>query len=434
MKMAKRLLAILLALLLVTLAFAACSKEKKNLGKPMLRLEKTELSENIFALYLSRLKGSMCSSYLYGEEAEKDSFWDKYKDSEGLTYNEYYTDQVLHSAKMSTAVLHLFEQNGLSLPESRLDAIKSELAELMEQDADGSKAKFNELLSAFGANYDVLFEARVIEAKFSYLTDHLLGADGSKLGGELIDDYYKQNYARFKQFFIYTSDYAYETDENGDDVYFDKNGKIVYDTTAIAQDKTDRFGNTVYLKEDGHVAYDKIYGVRKQLRDSSGNPIIKTFTGDRLDAALALADEAYAKTEKGNTVGFEELIGRYNENKNTEKYVNGFYITKDVSTDLVPKELTDALFSMQDGEVAKIRTDKGVHIVMRYALEEGAYSDKENSDFFISTTTGTYTFMESLKSEWMREYLEPYIEKVEIVDEDALKRYNMKRVAPNLYY
>lgn len=434
MKMAKRLLSLLLAAVLLTLCLTACSAEKKNLGKPMLRLEKTEFSENLFALYLSRLKGSMCSAYLYGEEAKKDSFWDKYKDSNGLTYNDYYTEQVLSSAKMSTAVMHLFEEYELSLSDGEIEKIEKELAELMAEDAEGSKNKFNELLLDYGANYDVLREAHIIEKKFSKLTDHLLGANGEKLGAELIEQYYLEHYARFKQIFIYTSGYVYETDENGDEIYYTKEGTIAYDRSAIEQEKTDRFGNRIYLQEDGRVAYDTAKGTRKQLKDSSGGAMIETFSGERLESALALADEVYAKTEKGDTVGFEELIGRYNENRATESYANGYYITQSTSTDVVPKALNDALFALDVGEVAKVRTELGVHIFMRYELDEGAYADKDNSDFFISMTTGTYVFTETLKSEWMREYLAPYIEKVELVDESVLERYNMKSIAPNARY
>ena len=100
----------------------------------------------------------------------------------------------------------------------------------------------------------------------------------------------------------------------------------------------------------------------------------------------------------------------------------------------MPKALNDALFALDVGEVAKVRTELGVHIFMRYELDEGAYADKDNSDFFISMTTGTYVFTETLKSEWMREYLAPYIEKVELVDESVLERYNMKSIAPNTRY
>lgn len=432
--MAKRLIAILLALLLVTTCLAACAKEKKNLGKTMLRLEDAEFSENLFALYLSRLKGSMCSAYLYGEEAARDSFWDQYKDADGLTYNDYYTEQVLQSAKMSTAVMHLFDEQGLSLSDAELAQMESEIGELMREHADGSKNQFNEILLAYGANYDVLLEARVIEKKFSRLTDHLLGAKGEKLGAELIEQYYQDNYARFKQIFIYTSGYAYETDSNGDEIYYTKDGKIAYDESGMRQDTVDRFGNHVYLREDGRVAYDTAKGTRKQLTDSSGAAVIEKFSGERLDAALALADEVYAKTEKGDTVGFEELIGRYNENRGTEEYANGYYITQSTSADVVPKALTDTLFEIGVGEVAKIRTEQGVHIFMRYELDAGAYAAKENSDFFISMTTGTYVFTEALKSEWMRTYLAPYIEKVELVDESVLERYNMKSIAPNIRY
>ena len=435
MKLVKRFCAALLIGALLAVCLLGCSKtpsSNKNLGKTMLRLENTEFSENLFALYLSRLKGSMCSSYSYGEKALLDSFWDTYKDSTGLTYNDYYTDQVLNSAKMITAALYLFDDLKLQLPESQVKEVETLLSDWIAEEASGSEAAFNEILSAFGANIDVLRAAHLAEKKLAYLTDHLLGADGSKLGSELVEKYYRENYARFKQIFLYTSDYAYETDENGDDIYFTKEGKIAYDTTAIAQEKFDQNGDRIYHTESGKIAYDIKKGTRKQITDASGAQVIEKYTGEQLEAVLARAQEIYEKTEKGDTIGFEELIDAYNENRATEEYENGYYIT--ASAQSVSSEVVKALFSLEVGETAKVRTEYGVHIIMRYELDDGAYANEDNSDFFISTATGTYTFMETLKGQWIREYLKPYMDKIEVVDTTVTDRYNMKSVGANFRY
>ena len=57
-KITIKLSALLLALVLVLSSLAACS----STGKPLLTLGKTELSENVYMLFLSRLKGSMSSA------------------------------------------------------------------------------------------------------------------------------------------------------------------------------------------------------------------------------------------------------------------------------------------------------------------------------------------------------------------------------------
>ena len=88
---------------------------------------------------------------------------------------------------------------------------------------------------------------------------------------------------------------------------------------------------------------------------------------------------------------------------------------------------------MKEGEIAQVETEWGIHIVMRYELEEAGYENSENADFFIGTKTGQYSFLPALKQQLLAEYLAPYFEQIEI-DEDILAKADMKSVAPNFYY
>jgi hypothetical protein len=105
---------------------------------------------------------------------------------------------LVEEAKTYLAALYLFEKNDLKLPNETLDAIDAELAELMDYRADGSKSQFNALLAEYGVNYKLLREAMIISEKISYLKQYLFGADGSKIAENLVDDYYRENYRRFK--------------------------------------------------------------------------------------------------------------------------------------------------------------------------------------------------------------------------------------------
>ena len=108
-KTLKRVLCLLLALLGIASCFVGCASQ----GKTMMELEKTKMSVNMFQLFLSRTKGTLCSSYSFGVEATVDSFWDKWIDSKGTTYNDFYTDAVLNEAKNYLAALYLFDQKNL---------------------------------------------------------------------------------------------------------------------------------------------------------------------------------------------------------------------------------------------------------------------------------------------------------------------------------
>ena len=96
-------------------------------------------------------------------------------------------------------------------------------------------------------------------------------------------------------------------------------------------------------------------------------------------------------------------------------------------------DVVDEVFDMEIGEVKKIPTEFGIHIVMRYELDDDAYSREENEDIFISTKTGTYIFMEELVDELLGDYLKEYKDKI-TVDEKLLATVDIKRAGVNFYY
>lgn len=430
-----KLLSAALALVVVLTAFVGCSSK----GKTLMRLEGEELSVNIFQLYLSRMKGTVSSTY--GAEALKSSFWDTMMDTGGTTYNDYFKAQVLDEAKLYLAALYAFEQEGLKLPDATLDRIDSEIDELIENDANGSKNDFNTLLSNYGVNYKMLKEAKIIEAKISYLNDYLLGTDGSKISPALVEDYYQSNYARFKQVFIYTYALVYETDENGDEVWYDENDskKISYDKEANRKkdengaEVKDKFGDYVYVTEDGKIAYSKKNAKRNPILDENGYQKTRKYTEEELIAASDYAQLILEKCEEDNFTLFDTMVENYSEDSGMTQYPNGYYIT--VDSDYDSKEVVEAVFDMEVGDIKRVNSDYGIHLVMRYETEEGGYAESENSDFFIDKQTGGYIFMSKLKNYVLAEYINQkgYMDKIEI-DEALLATVDMKSVEPNFYY
>ena len=195
-----KIISLLLAAIMLIGCFVGCSKK----GETLLSIENTEISVNLYMLYLSRMKGLICAG---NSAATGDSFWDTIMSADGATtYNKYYCDMVLENAKAYLAAAYEFDKRGYKLPQSTIDAINADIKDLMEADANGSKTQFNNILAQYGANYDVLREAYMIDAKMNYLKDAIYGADGSLIGENLYDDYYRNNYVRFKQIFFYTYD------------------------------------------------------------------------------------------------------------------------------------------------------------------------------------------------------------------------------------
>ncbi len=396
----KKYIALLLALLLVMAAVCGCAAK----GKTLLEIEKEKITVNTFYLFLSRMKGYLSTANAYGENVSLDSFWDTMMSTDGTTYDDFYTDKILDNVKTYVAALHLFRERGLKLPKETVNAIDDELREIIDNEWNGSKSEFNAKLSQYGANYDVLREAKIIEAKIEYLRDDLFGTDGSQIGAGLKEDYYQQNYRRFKHLFFYTYHFVTETAEDGTE-------KILTDSNGNA--KTEPMTETEIQLVIDRVseAYGKaaVEGSPSFL-DAWKNG--KTAFGDagKFDALLS------EKDEKGKYM--------YNEDKGMQLYPNGIYLKSDSNYDFA--EVRDAVFQMEEGEIRVIRSAHGFHIVMRYENDEGAYAVDANKDCFAG-------FINELEDKLLTDHLRPYKELV-VVDEKAYKGISMKDVEPNLHY
>ncbi len=361
----------LLCLLLVLSCLVGCS----SLGKPMMTLGDSELTVNMISLLLSRLKGSLTLS------ASGSIDWDTIVDNEkGTTYNDFYTAQGIHAAKTYLAALYLFEERGLKLADSEVDRIDAEIDQMI-QDA-GSKAALNEELAQYGANIKILREVYLMEAKMEMLIDDLYGADGEKIDKTLKDQYYTENYRRYKQIFLPLYEFVYETDADGEEV--------------------------------------------KKL-DEDGNYVIRALTEEEEEALEDLQNEILAQAEAGDFDGFDQLVSGYDEepNESSKTYPNGFYLTENGGN---VAEVADALFEMEVGEIRTVipQDGYGVYIIMRYEAETDGYASEDNKAFF-----GTFT--EELKDDLIDEYLERYEADI-VVDEEVALGVDMKSIGANVYY
>lgn len=433
-KASVKILALALSVLLCLSVICGCASS----GKKFMELDGESMSVNMFQLYLSRMKGTLSSSYAYGSTALTNSFWDTVMSADGTTYNDYFTAQILDNTKTYLAALALFEEEGLELPDSYIDEIDAEMKRLLEEEGEGSKNTLNSILAPYGVNYKILREAYIIEAKISYLCDYLFGAGGSKISPTLLEEYYQENYVRFKQVFLYTYDLVYEEDEFGNDIYYSVSdtSRISYDKKAtqkqnedgsIAKDKN---GDIIYVNEQGEIAYDKANGKRSPKLGSDGNQLIRDYTKEELIEVSDRAQLIFESTQEKNYTLFDSLVEAYSEDEGMTEYQNGYYMTKD--TDYEAPEVIDELFDMKDGEVRIVHSEYGIHIVMKYALDEGGYSNADNKLFF-RDADGTYLFLEDLKNQLLSEKLKPYKDKI-VIDDGLIEGIDIKSASPNYYY
>lgn len=425
-------LALLLTVIMIMGAMAGCSSPE-----PLMTLDGQSVSVNIFELMLSIQKGNMAYmiNYWYGDPNSED-FWGTVIDDRSTTWEDYYTLAVYKKAQNLLAANVLFEELGLTLDDDAIKNIDDTINGLIENDA-GSKKQLNAILGQYGVNVDMYREYKIMEAKSTALAEHLYGKDGSKIGAALKEDYLQKNYVAFQQIFIANYYYEYVTDKNGDVVYYTDTGAIAYDSKNGTA-KLDEDGKFGYFTEDGRVAYDKVTGKPSPVLDAKGEQKIGYYTdeqmAERAELAMSLADQSGT-----NVTVFEKLREQYSD----EGMQNGklddtlCYLATNVEYESANMKFMDKLASAVDklevGHVTVVPTDYGYHVVRRYATEQGAYADKELSQWFTDSSYGVFDFINNLENELFLKRIEAHVARVES-NKDALDSIRLKDVVPNYYY
>lgn len=428
---------LLLVLALCLPLLAGCSGKK---GKTLIEMEGVKVSVNTYELLLSRMMGALARAQ--GLSIENDDFWTVVVDSDNTTYEEYLREAILENAKTYAVGVYLFDEvYGLTLPKETVDAIDQELKEFVEYDGDGSKAAFNQVLSEFGVNYDILRQTYIMEAKIDALKVHLYGQAASKIADSVKDEYCRENYVRFKQVFLASYYYVCETDANGDDIYYTENSlgnKIVCYDKENGKTQTDKNGNVikdkdgyeVYFTEDGKIAYDKKNGNTAFVFDKDGQPVVGDYTKEELVEIKKEANTILDKIPAGEYDAFEIFMEQRGEDEDAQTYANGYYLHHDPANYAsypYLESIVEALADMEVGEVALVESDYGYHVIMKYPMEKGAYADKDNEDWFEG-------FTEGLVEDMFMSLCKEHMDKVTVDEEILATVPPMREIGKNYYY
>ncbi|HBF15522.1 MAG TPA: hypothetical protein DDW30_07565 [Clostridiales bacterium] len=450
----KRCLTAALAALLLCLSLAGCSSAK---GKTLLTLEKdgrtATLSVNLYELMLSRLKGALIGNGATnnGYAPTDDAFWnvlDRYGDSDEMqTCAAYYSGLILENCKTYVAAEWLFEEEGLSLSDAAIANADSKLKDLL--DSYGSKTKLNAVLSDYGVNYAMLREAYLLEEKVAALQEHLYGKDASLVGSTTKDDYLAEHYVRFRQIVLPLYRYVYETDKNGDAIWYKKEStlsKIAYDektgytrTNADGTPVVDSNGDEIYFwtKEppaDGkdRICYDTENGIRSYKMKGS---VAETtdMTAEEIKQVKESAKSLFAELEAVDDATFEAWMEKKNEYPTGEdKYTDGYYLSVDVdyasAGDSVAylSELVGKLKDAEAGTVVYVESSDAIHIVRKYAPTSGAYELAENETFF-------QLFNDSLIEELFLKDCRVLFDSITVDEKILASATDIRRIGANLY-
>ncbi len=446
----KAIAVVLAVCMLIPLSLAGCATK----GKTLVSLDKYEITTNMYQLMLSQQKGKM-ANYIYSQYRDYNSekFWGTTIDmATQMTNEEYYNDAVLQKAKNFLCAMKLYddlkaEKADFKMPDSYTDNIEKAIKDFIEYDGEGSKSTFNAVLSAYGINLDMLEDFLVMEAKASYVVDYLYGSDGSKIGDSVKEEYFNNNYVACKQILIQKFYYLYETDEYGNEIYYDGDGNILYDksgTPAVNSDgtsKLDSKGNQIYLKSDGSIAYDTENGAKRNQTDStSGEVMYKMYTEEEIAALGEKASEILATADEKGVNGFDVLRKEHSDEYDSADKTGGMmYYATNVQYESISSEFIDDIVSslkgMNVGDVKLLESDISYNVIIKTDLESGAYNEEKYDGFFSDETYGVFDFVYNLKTQLYSTRLSKYMSEVK-VDQKVLENCGLtiKTVEPNYNY
>jgi hypothetical protein len=429
----KRIICLLLALILV-LPLCACGEKEENL----MELDGVSMSMGMYRLMLSIQKGNMAYliNYHYGDYNSSE-FWNTVIDKNSTTNNAYYTFAIYQKAKNLLSAVALFEEMKMTLPDSTVKAIDSEMSSFVTEFGGGNRKAFESMLEGYGFTYEDLREYKIWSAKATAVANELYGKDGSKIGAGIKQDYLEENYYAFKQIYLANFYNVYETDENDDIIYYDGNGSVAYDTVN-GTPKMGKDGKLVYYTEDGKIAYDQKSGKPSPILDENGYQMTEDYTHEEWLKRLDLAAELIELGSESDAT-FETLASLYSDDGIAAKTT--IYVAKNISYQTLGSsesyifldDATEKLAEMKVGELNIIQDESGIHIIRKYALEEGAYAKNEYAGWFKDTVYQVYDFNQNLKNELFGTVLSKYHEKI-TVDDELLGSTTLRDAVPNYYY
>ncbi len=367
MNMRHRTAAALLGLLLLlSVCLQGCGTDS---SKAVLTLGDITISENVYHYWASTYKGDFL--YRYEDVKNTEDFW-KSELIDGMSAAEYFDAVILENIQYTMVCMQLFDEYGLMIPASEKESMQDLIADYLEEYAQGNRNLFNQVLGEYGVNAKLLEKIYIDDAKVSKVYEYLYGEEGkTPLDTEQLEAYYQDNYVHFQMIFI-NNKYRSKTDSNGN-----------------------------YITDDSGLL----------------------LTEELDEETKAQRDEAIQKVQEGlaNGEAFADLYETYSELK---AYKNGYYFSTGTTyNDKIYYDLIQKARTMEPEETATVEGDYGTCIIQKLELDEGAWENKENGDFFANyeDTVGDTVF---------REFLRGYFDDI-TVDTEAIGAYSIAAVTPN---
>ena len=448
-KTRKALIIITASVLAVAIALTAIAViigiNQNKVKDPVLEYKGSKLPLAFYSLMLSRTKGGLARS---GYDVRSIAFWESESPVLGKTNAEYYTERTLETCKLYLLSVYLFDSEGLTLPDEYYASIDSEIADYIDLGyvGDGSEEKFNQILAPYGVDIESYREALIIKGKAEYFQEYLFGSGGSKISDELKKEYYEKYYHRFKQILVSKYYYEYEKDAFGCEIYFSgDSAKPLYDTKngVVGFDKDqmyirDKYQEKIYFEKDENgeaildkPLYDKENGVRHSVMEDGVAKKVY-YSEAQMAERYALAQEIMNSVSRDNFAAFESEMEKFNDaSDSAEQNPDGYYLSALASSGYYEADYLNKILSrlgtMTAGERAIVESDEGYHIVMKYPLDSGAFSDSDKAVWFDNFTA-------TIMTEVFKEKYRDILDNMNVIEENLAKCESIKFIGINFDY
>lgn len=431
---------LLLCALMLPISIASCKKQEipeKEVVDPIFECGDSKLPLCFYEFMLSRMRGDLAKDKY---DVKKLAFWEETQPGTSQTREEYFNAYVLNSCKNYFAAAVLFDRRGLTLSETKLAEIDEEIEAHIRADASGDLEKFNVLAANYGVDAESLRECYIIEAKYDAIVNEMYGG-GALIGDAVKEEYYYDNYYRFKQVLFPKFYYEYKTDADGNVIYFDpETAKPVYDTengeykyNDAGNRVLDGYGEVVYYDEEGNILYDEKKGKPSVVVDENGVGVKNVLDADGLAKLKTRAEQSLSELTGKSHIAFDAAT-KQNESivGYGDAYPDGFYLS-DIESggyygdSAYLADILAALKEMSVGDVRLIESDFGYHVIMKYELDGGKFADGGYAEWFASLENKIINDM------FLKEIKEILPEIVSI-DENISKARSIKKLGTNYYY
>lgn len=417
-----------------------------NKSPVILKCEGESIDTAFYEFMLSRVKGNL---YKNNHDVKSDSFWNTKIDGTDMTREQYYSQAVLDDCKTYLAALVLFDElvakgDISGLPKDYYNQIDEQIQLYIDLGyiGNGSEEKFNDLLLEYGVDTDTLRDIYVTEAKVQYVRDYIYGGeDASKIGDSVKEEYYAENYYRFKHILVGNFYYEYVRDKFDNVIYYEgETGPALYDYEKGEKRDDDGDGmynkdadgvTIAYDKETGEYLYDTKNGVTRFVADDEGNIKVFKYTKTEMAERLQMANQI-CDIKKGDFAAFEEKGADSSVNTDysqTFAQSSGIYMSdleKSAYKDYM-LQMLDEVKNMDVGEISMIEGEDGYHVIMKYELDQGAYGEDGSEKWFSN-------FNSSLINKMFIDKCESIFESIEINTENIENAMSIKDIGINTDY